>query len=710
MRIRTLAGFRLAASALALAAAVVLTPGARAQEVSFTSLLREMADRGAIARWPAPAYVCRQASSYDRDSVAPDQPGWFANWDRSQFVRSEERDGRTEHVLLDATGPGAIVRFWATWHGPGGGPFTNGTLRIYCDGAAQPAIEGPLADLISGGALAGEPFAESVSPETEYAHRGHNLYLPIPFADGCLVTYETSAPIDRGAHQGEALYYQIDYRAYAPGTTVRTFRRADLTEHAELVADVGEALRHNPAADGATEGHAVSFGGDLAPGASSERRLGRGEQEIRYLSFELKAGDLAQALRSTVVELTFDGERTVWCPLGELAGAGRGEREFQTYWTRTVLQDGLVVVLLSWPMPFRTEARLSVRNLGQETVAVHGTAILAERPWDERSMYFHATWRLLPAAATRGRKGMDGGGAYDVNYVTVEGQGVYAGDTLSIFNGAASWWGEGDEKIWVDGESFPSHIGTGTEDYYGYAWCRPEPFATPFHAQPSGAGNLQVGASTNSRYRVLDGIPFQERLQFDMELWHWADTRIDFAPAAFWYARPGARCNVEPDPAGAARPLSRQRSDIVEVLRVPGAIEGEAMAVLECGGGQTSVQQSGTWQWSDEQQLWWIDGAPGQRLLLGFDAPAAGRYRVVARLTRASDYGIVRLDLNGAPAGEWDRYHPSVETTEADLGVFELRRSGNRLGIEILGRHEAAVPRHMFGLDALVLAPVAEGR
>lgn len=33
------------------------------------------------------------------------------------------------------------------------------------------------------------------------------------------------------------------------------------------------------------------------------------------------------------------------------------------------------------------------------------------------------------------------------------------------------WWGEGDEKLFVDGEKFPSTFGTGSEDYVGYAWA-----------------------------------------------------------------------------------------------------------------------------------------------------------------------------------------------------------------------------------------------
>ena len=213
-----------------------------AEPVSLESLLKEMVDRDQLARFPDPAYVCRQFSSYDRRTVAPDQPGWFANWDRSQFVRQEENQGRKEWVLMDAEGPGAVVRFWGTWHGPRGGPFSNGTMRVYLDGQPEPAIQGPIADLISGQALVAPPFSESVSPESPYERRGHNLYLPIPYAKHCKITYESDKLTDIGGIKGEALYYQINYRTYEPGTEVVTFSREQLNGLKPVLTSVGERL------------------------------------------------------------------------------------------------------------------------------------------------------------------------------------------------------------------------------------------------------------------------------------------------------------------------------------------------------------------------------------------------------------------------------------------------------------------------------------
>src|SRR3954470_5510986 len=101
--------------------------------VSIESLLQEMINYETVAQWPQPSYALKQASSYDRKSVSADKPGWFANADASQYIRVEEKHGHRENVMLDADGPGAIVRFWLTTF------KRNGIIRIYFDGQEQPA-------------------------------------------------------------------------------------------------------------------------------------------------------------------------------------------------------------------------------------------------------------------------------------------------------------------------------------------------------------------------------------------------------------------------------------------------------------------------------------------------------------------------------------------------------------------------------------------
>ena len=133
--------------------------------VTTESLLLEMIDRDVPARYPDPYYSCRQSSSYDRATVAKDKNNWFANADRSFFLRAEDRHGRHEFAMMDVEGPGAIVRFWMTFAGPGAG---QGTLRIYLDGAEDPVVEGPAMAVLSGDLLTREPLASSVSKLSPY--------------------------------------------------------------------------------------------------------------------------------------------------------------------------------------------------------------------------------------------------------------------------------------------------------------------------------------------------------------------------------------------------------------------------------------------------------------------------------------------------------------------------------------------------------------
>jgi hypothetical protein len=75
-------------------------------------MLHDMVDRDRLASGPTVEYRCSGCSSYDRKSIARDKPGWFDNKDYNQFIREEKNDDRTEEVLMDADGPGALVRFW----------------------------------------------------------------------------------------------------------------------------------------------------------------------------------------------------------------------------------------------------------------------------------------------------------------------------------------------------------------------------------------------------------------------------------------------------------------------------------------------------------------------------------------------------------------------------------------------------------------------
>ena len=119
-----------------------------------------------------------------------------------------------------------------------------------------------------------------------------------------------------------------------------------------------------------------------------------------------------------------------------------------------------------WVMPYAKSATITFHNLSDQPVAVQSEVVTSPWQWDNRSMHFHANWHFQSENPVPPW--------IDWNYITINGKGIYVGDTLTVFNPLPSWYGEGTEKIWVDDDKRPSHMGTGTEDYYGYSYA-PQP-------------------------------------------------------------------------------------------------------------------------------------------------------------------------------------------------------------------------------------------
>ena len=441
--------------------------------------------------------------------------------------------------MMDADGPGAIVRWWLTQQ-----KFKD-TVRIYLDGSDEPVYAETADALIGGDAIVGKPLSNVVG------WNGRNLYLPIPFEERCMVTYDGPNLHESGKFE-DCIYYNINYVKYPEGTEVQTFSKAALQAHAPLIARVQKALLQ-PEEHALASNRLVPGGTEtLQPGGSVVRQV-QGAGAITSLAIKLNADDLGQAMRSAVISISFDGKKRVLAPVGGFFGCGPGLNPF-TGWWRQVSSDGWMTCW--WPMPFQKSAEVKIVNYGGSDVSVElGDIGTSDWNWTNRTMYFHCDWRS--------ENRMDTDEPFDWNYLTVQGKGVYVGDTLALFNrallphpnGTGTWWGEGDEKIVVDRETFPSSFGTGTEDYYGYSWGVGGTFSAPFHSMPRGDANgnyTKPGHTTNTRVRSLDTIPFKNHLQVDMELLHWQKTaNVDYAVATYWYGMDGATANGELTPAGA---------------------------------------------------------------------------------------------------------------------------------------------------------------
>lgn len=666
--------------------------------VSFQGLLHEIINRDALARYPDPYYTTRQFSSYDRNSTRPDTSSWFANWDRTQFIRVEHHDDHKEYVMMDTDGPGAIVRFWMTFGGKGAG---QGTLRIYFDGDKEPTIQGKAFDILSGGALAGKPLSTSVSPKTRYKFRGHDLYLPLPFGRHCKITYQSKNIKDIGAKTGgESVYYNIEYRDYETGTKVKTFSLKQIDRNKALLRRVQEKLMYRSKDYDLSQRptKSVSFAQKVAAGDSVSYSID-GTAAIRRIDLQLDARDEKQALRSTILKIKFDGQQTVWSPIGDFFGTGYQYRKSDTWYT-TVTECGELKAY--WVMPFHKKATITIINLGdQEVNLTKARLTYSDWKWSPSSMHFGASWHQYSDLYTGERKDMEGHGhPFDINYTTLQGRGVYVGDALTLFNTSYAWWGEGDEKIYIDGEDFPSHFGTGSEDYYGYAWVRPEVFTNhPFISEPDGSGNISPGYTINMRYRSLDAIPFQRSLKFDMEMWHWVSTKIDYAPTTFYYLKPGGRSLTDPQPKEAEKKVALRRSDIISPVMKDGRIEGENMIIDSYSGGAISFQYLDKPQLSNKKQLWWRKGNEGDVLKARFVSNKSGTFNAAAQFVVAPDYGTVRILINGKIVlDSFNGYNDKVDIRKVSLGAVQLKKGKNDIRVKI--KHKNKVQdKGFFGLD-----------
>ncbi|MBO7679996.1 MAG: DUF2961 domain-containing protein, partial [Thermoguttaceae bacterium] len=469
--------------------------------------------------------------------------------------------------------------------------------------------------------------------------RGRNLYLPIPYAKSVKVTCDK---IDTQP----AFYYQINYRTYAEGTEVESFSADALKAAADKIAETNAALA-DPTASFKRSAAAQDSTVTVAPGQTMAFQPFYGPGCITEATAKIRVGDcddpsdpkVVQALRSLVFSVKFDGRETVCVPMGDFFGSGVGVNPYQTWYT-TVKSDGTMTS--RWRMPYKDRAVITLINRGTESVTLTGGVAIEERPWRDDSLYFHCQWRQQ-----RGIETVAGNGTCDWSYLDAAGTGIYVGDVLSLVNRHRAWWGEGDEKFYVDSDTFPSHFGTGSEDYYGYAWCTPIAFQSPWRAQPRAEGPDNFGNVTNLRFRSLDAIPFRERFRGSIEVWHWAATTVDYAVSTCWYGASEASSVFDRQAL-----LNEAAEKVSYKTTVPLDLPGFKMTDESASaGGNLAIQEMSGFgpDWSGDRQLFYTGGAVGDKI--GVIAESEGAKVLKIGLTAACDYGIVRVYVDGRPYG-----------------------------------------------------------
>lgn len=488
-----------------------------------------------MAQWPDPSYRSLESTSYNRESTHRDAPGWFADSDGTGFIREESGPNGKEYVIMEHDGPGAITKMWTPFFYYDFNNRKGPNIRIYLDGNSKPVIDENFIAFVCGHGSAPEPFAR-------YTARAGNCYLPIPFAKSARVVL-TDRPF----------YFSVNYRDYPDGTKVETYKPSDSKSRKTILIETASRLLEVP--------HVEPMSGDsqLKPGDTTSLDI-RGARAISQLSFEIPMLRFhPEWLRSLVLSIKFDGVETVWCPIGDFFSTADSLHAYSTQ-ARTVLRTDRL--FSQFVMPFKDSATVSLHNFGQGPIPFLFRVEHRSWTWDERSMHFYAAWRpdeIVPGSPFS-----------DWNFVDISGRGVYVADSWTVLNiRPNSWWGEGDEKIYVDGDwerGFPSHFGTGSEDYYGWAGgvypVKEDEFSNPWLANVciGGRDGHTQGYNILTRTRSLDAIPFQSRLRFDMEASFGTDMRapwdlLGYSAVTMFYALPGATHNRPARPNAASQPI-----------------------------------------------------------------------------------------------------------------------------------------------------------
>jgi hypothetical protein len=264
--------------------------------------------------------------------------------------------------------------------------------------------------------------------------------------------------------------------------------------------------------------------------------------------------------RYSILRVYWDGETepSIECPVGDFFACGWGK--FAQVTSLPVCVNPGSGLNCYWEMPFRKSFKMTLENLDEEKMILFFQInyTLTEVPAD--AAYFHAQFRRAnPLPYKSVYTILDG----------VKGWGHYVGTYMAWGVNNNGWWGEGEIKFYMDGDTqFPTIAGTGTEDYfcgsYGFETTKPDgatqytEFTTPYAGMPQvirGDGHNEVIQRYGLyRWHIMDPVRFEKDLRVTIQALGWRSggrylpLQDDIASTAFWYqTEPHAKFPKLPD-------------------------------------------------------------------------------------------------------------------------------------------------------------------
>ncbi|MDQ6795347.1 MAG: DUF2961 domain-containing protein [Chloroflexota bacterium] len=263
--------------------------------------------------------------------------------------------------------------------------------------------------------------------------------------------------------------------------------------------------------------------------------------------------------RKVLLRITWDDDPqpAVFVPLGDFFGVGHSMPANYASALFSVsakpeeaLHFGGSAALNSYvPMPFRGRAVIEVVNESDlpYTQYFHIDYELYRQPLPDDVAYFHARWRRDDPCDGWGADIQVNSPEVNVpnldgarNFVVLDtaGTGHYIGCNLSVFHRQGTWWGEGDDMIFIDDDTWPPSLhGTGTEDYFLHAWGMQRNNAYPYGGSIFHEADLP-GYAVAYRLHVLDPLHFKSRIRVTIEHGHANHLADDWASTAYWYQLP----------------------------------------------------------------------------------------------------------------------------------------------------------------------------
>ncbi|KAK2616268.1 hypothetical protein QQS21_000903 [Conoideocrella luteorostrata] len=272
--------------------------------------------------------------------------------------------------------------------------------------------------------------------------------------------------------------------------------------------------------------------------------------------------------RKVLIKMYWDGSEApnVLAPLGDFFCVGHSiAANFQSLpFTASVKPTennkfgGAAALNCYLPMPFNKHARIEVEN--QNDIPYFQYFYIdyeiQPEPHNADTLFFHAHWRRQnptpgwapPDFQTNSLEtqvpNLDGKN----NYVLLEttGAGAYIGCNHSVYHFQGTWWGEGDDMIFIDDDTWPPSMhGTGGEDYLSQGWGM-QNNAFPFAGTIVHEGEMPH-YQVSYRWHLPDPVRFNTKIKVTMEHGHANHLSDDWSSTAYWYQTlPGPKLDILP--------------------------------------------------------------------------------------------------------------------------------------------------------------------